>query len=381
VVDYAEATCGKTYAYFVGWFASVIYFPAMTSVLAWVSARYTMVAVFGYNSLNPEALFSNRCIIIAAFYLIVMYFINAVAPRLSGKLQVSTTVIKLVPIVFIALVGTIIGLFNGTLGANLEFTNALGEASGGNGMFAAVCCTAFAYEGWIIATTINSEIKDSKRNLPIALLFGSVIVVVAYVLYYVGVCGLGDVATLMSDGTTAAFEYFGTAVATVINFIIIVSCLGTLNGLTLGCSRGIYALAARGEGISPKTLSQIDRQTNMPSNSASFGLLLCTVWFVYFIGVQFLGWFGDYVFDSSELPIITLYPLYIPMLIMFMIKEKNLNPFLRVVLPSLSVVGSGIMIAASIFRHGISIVWYLIVFAAIMLIGAAVYLYNKKAKA
>ena len=34
VMDYAEATCGKTYTYFVGWFSTFIYYPAMTSVLA-----------------------------------------------------------------------------------------------------------------------------------------------------------------------------------------------------------------------------------------------------------------------------------------------------------------------------------------------------------
>ncbi len=40
LVDYAEALMGKRYAYYMGWFTTFIYFPAMTSVLAWVSARY-----------------------------------------------------------------------------------------------------------------------------------------------------------------------------------------------------------------------------------------------------------------------------------------------------------------------------------------------------
>lgn len=380
VVDYAEATCGKTYAYFVGWFISVIYFPAMTSVLAWVSARYTVVTVFGYSSSSPEALFGNQCIAIAAFYLILFYFINAIAPRLAGKVQVSTTVIKLIPIFFIAIVGTVIGLFSGTLGENFRFAEAVGSSGDGNGMFAAICCTAFAYEGWIIATAINAEIKNSKRNLPIALFVGSAIIVVAYVLYYLGVIGLENVGALMSEGTSKAFAFFGKVPAVIINFLIIVSCLGTLNGLTAACSRGVFSLAARDEGISPKTFSQIDRETNMPHNSAAFGLLLCAIWFMYFIGGQFFGWFGEYAFDSSELPIITVYPIYVPILVSFMIKEKGLNPFLRFVLPGLSIVGAGVMVAASIFRHGISNVWYLIVFAVVMLIGAAVYFYKNKSK-
>ena len=34
IVDYAEATVGKGYAYFIGWFMSIIYYPTLTSVLA-----------------------------------------------------------------------------------------------------------------------------------------------------------------------------------------------------------------------------------------------------------------------------------------------------------------------------------------------------------
>jgi len=48
VVDYAEATLGVKYAYFIGWFMAAIYYPTLTSVLAWVSARYTCV-LFGWD--------------------------------------------------------------------------------------------------------------------------------------------------------------------------------------------------------------------------------------------------------------------------------------------------------------------------------------------
>ena len=48
LVDYAEATIGSKYAYMMGWFTTTIYTPAMTSVLAWVSARYFGV-LFGWN--------------------------------------------------------------------------------------------------------------------------------------------------------------------------------------------------------------------------------------------------------------------------------------------------------------------------------------------
>lgn len=380
LVDYAEATCGKTYAYFIGWFTSLIYMPAMTGVLAWVSARYTMVAVFGYSSVSAEALFGSECITIAAFYLIFIYFINAISPKLSGKFQVSATVIKLIPIALIALIGTVIGLVNGNLGANFgaNVGGALSGATGeGGGFIAAVCCTAFAYEGWIIATTINAEIKNAKRNLPIALSVGAGIVVLAYVLYYIGMLGLESSDVLISQGTEAAFLGFGNVVAAIINFLIIISCLGTLNGLSLGCSRSFYALAARGDGMSPNTFSQVDKATNVPNNSATLGLALSIAWFAYFMASQFFGWFGSYGFDSSELPIITIYAMYIPILIAFIIKEKDLHPVKRFVLPILSIAGCAFMMIASILRHGMGNVYYIIVFAVIMLLGI-IPLYLKK---
>ena len=382
VVDYAEAICGKTYAYYISWFVTYIYYPAMTSVLAWVSARYTLIAIFGVEK-DGEMIFSTECILVAILYLVVIYFINAISPKLAGKFQVTTTVAKLIPLVTIALVGTVIGLVNGNLSSNFDITSVAADAVavGGTGLFPAICATAFAYEGWIIATAINAEIKDAKKNLPLALLIGSGIIVAIYVLYYIGVLGLESTDVLMAQGTHAAFQQLGTVTAAIINFLVVVSCLGTLNGLMLGCTRGTYALAARKEGIKPEVFGEIDKKTNVPHNSASMALLVCAFWLVYFVGANGLNWFGEYGFDSSELPIITIYPLYVPILIGFMIKEKDVHPFKRFVLPILSIIGSGVLVAASILSHGMDNVYYLGIFIPVMALGVYFQFKNKRDEA
>ena len=388
-VDYAEAMCGTRYAYYVGWFMSVIYYPAMTAVLAWVSARYTLVAC-GYIEAplaflpdGNSTLNSPECITLALFYLILAFFVNTIAPRLAGKFQISSTIVKLVPIAFIAIVGTIIGLANGKLVENFNLAYELGTSnSDGVGLFPAICSTIFAYEGWIVATSINSEMKDSKKNLPIALCVGTLIIVAAYTLYNLGILGLAGIGDVTTNGTTIAFKFFGDTMAVIINILVIISCLGTLNGLMLGGVRGIYSLSARGEGFSPETFAQVDKKTSIPHNSAIFSLMMCAIWFVYFVllgaGLFDFGTVSKYAFDSSELPIITLYALYIPILFAMMIKEKELNLFKRFVLPILSIIGIGVIIYASITKHKMGNVWYLIVFAAIMLIGFAVTKLNKK---
>ena len=386
-VDYAEAMCGRRYAYYVGWFMALVYYPAMTAVLAWVSARYTLVAcgyieapLFALGGDANSSLNSPECITLALLYLIVTFFVNTIAPKIAGKFQISSTIVKFIPIAFIAIVGTIIGLVNGTLVENITAAPVVESTEGG--LFPAICTTIFAYEGWIVATSINSEIKDSKRNLPIALCVGTLIIVAAYTLYNLGILGLAGVGDITSGGTTVAFGFFGDGVAVLINILVVISCLGTLNGLMLGGCRGLYSLSARGEGLSPETYSQVDKKTEMPHNSSIFVLFMCSLWFVYFIfaGGGFFPWekVNKYGFDSSELPIITLYGLYIPILISMIIKEKELPPFRRFILPILSLAGIAFIITASILKHGTDIIWYLIVFAAIMLVGYLAQRKNEK---
>lgn len=380
VVDYAEATCGKGYGYYLAWFMVNVYYPGMTSVLAWVSARYFGV-LFGWSMVGPEVL------ALAGFFLVASYTMNALSPKLAGKFQISATVIKLIPIVLMAIVGTIVGLANGTLTNN--FVTVVTEAVGGtasSGLFAAIVATVFAYEGWIVATSINAELKNPKKNLPIALVIGSLIVVAAYVLYFVGVAGGATSAVLIEEGATTAFvNIFGGVGGTLLNICIVVSCLGTLNGLMVGATRGMYAIAAREEGPLPTVFAQVDKATNMTTNSSVWGLFVCAAWLLYFYGANLTsGWFGLFNFDSSELPIITIYAMYIPIFIAWMKKEKEMGVFKRFVLPIIALFACLFMVFAAVYAHGITpylaakaegrfsfpVLFYLIVFAVIMVFGA-----------
>ncbi len=380
VVDYAEATCGKGYAYYIAWFLTTIYYPCMTSVLAWVSARYFGV-LFGWNLAGP------RVMVLAGFFLVTSYTINALSPKIAGKFQIGSTVIKLIPIGLMAIIGTIVGLVNGTLTNNFA-SGAMQAIGGGNsGLFAAIVATVFAYEGWIVATSINAELKDAKKNLPLALIIGSVVVVLAYILYFIGVSGGATSEVLIKDGATKAFSnVFGAIGGTVLNVCIVISCLGTLNGLMVGSTRGMYSIAVRGEGPSPKMFKQVDEVSNMTTNSSVLGLFVCSFWLLYFYGANLApdgGWFGLFNFDSSELPIVTIYAFYIPMIIMWMVKAKDENVFKRFIVPILSVLGCLFMVFAAVYAHGIApfinaqkvgkfsfpVLFYIIVFAIIMGVG------------
>lgn len=369
VVDYAEAALGEKYGYVVGWFLSTIYYPTLTMALAWISARFTLVVIMGENA-DPS---SGICLVLAGFYLIASFALNTLSPVISGKFQVSTTFIKLVPLILMGVVGMIFGL---TKGCTIEnFTTVVTPVDTSDAIFKAVCATVFAYEGWIIATSINAELKDAKKNLPKALVIGAFIIVAIYVLYYVGLAGAVPNAEMMANGQTGAKNafatVFGNVMGTGVFVFVIVSCLGTLNGLMLGCSRGLYSVANRNRGPSPKVLGHIDPNTNMPTNSAICSLFLCAAWLVFFYCSalsNFTDKMGMFAFDPTELPIITIYPFYIPIFIK-MIFNNKFKGFNRYVAPVLAIAGSLFMVVAAYQAHKSEIPGYLTIFTVIMLIG------------
>jgi len=383
LVDYAEATVGKKYAYYVAWFNAVLYVPGMASTLAWVSARYT-VNLFGGD------ITGGLCLALAGFYLCTSYALNALSPKLAGKFQVSTTFIKLIPLLIMAIVGTVVGLANGTTIEAFKTWSVTAEGGNMSALFAAVVATAFAYEGWIIATSINAELKNAKRNLPIALTVGSFIIVAVYITYYIGLAGATPISILQEQGAPAAFtSLFGKVGGTLLSVLIVISCFGTLNGLMLASTRGMYALSARNQGPKPKMFGEVSESTNMPHNSSIIGLMICSFMLFYFYGANLMEkpLFGMFSFDSSELPIITIYAFYIPMFIMFIKKHGKENIWKNTIMPILGIIASSFMIFAAVYAHGISkyisakaegkfsfpVLFYLIVFVAVLVIGRIFY--------
>lgn len=369
IVDYAEAAVGSRYAYFIGWFLSVIYYPTLTSVLAWLSARYTMV-LFGSTDIT-----GGTCMTLACLFLVAIYALNALSPILAGKFQVSSTTIKLIPLILMAIVGTIVGVSNGQITEN--FSQIVEPvASKSIALFSAVVATSFAYEGWIIATSINAELHNAKKNLPIALTGGALIVVIVYILYYIGLSGAVSNSEIMANGAqgvSLAFTgIFGAIAGKLLTAFIVISCLGTLNGLMLGCTRGMYSIAVRNLGPSPSVFKQLDPKTNMATNSSMLGVLLSAIWLFFFYGSNLteVPLFGKFSFDSSELPIITIYLLYIPIFIMYMLKAKEMNAFKRFIMPLIALVASAFMVYAAYYAHGERVWYYLIIFATVMIIGA-----------
>ena len=371
IVDYAEAEVGEGLAYSLGWFISIIYYPVISSTLAWVSANYTC-SLFNISSGNVRLL-------ITFSYLVVSFIVNLVSPKISGYFQVSTTVIKLIPLAIMAIVGTIVGLVNGQTIENLAAdTSALVSTSGG--FFGAIVAFAFAYEGWIIATCINAELHDAKKTLPKALVIGTLVVISVYIAYFIGIASVLPSEEIIAAGDNLpkiAFTklFGGNAIFGTIAYVfIIISCLGTMNGVMIGNCRGLYSLAARNQGPAPKALAKLNEKTNMPIKAALVTFAITLVWMLQWEFGLIRGKLPAIIaWENDELPIITLYAMYIPIFIYMMIKSKDLHPVKRFVFPALSIGACLFMIFSAFYAYKLQAFYYLFIFAIIMLVGLMFY--------
>ncbi len=331
VVDYFEQAYGQKAGYMVGWFMTFIYYPTLVAVLAWVSANYT-VGLFGLEGgLWP----------ISFVYLTGFFLLNYFSPVLAGKWQVTSTLVKLIPLGLVAVVGGFAGLMNGQTLANFTQT-AQTVADSGGGLAVATLSTAFAYEGWIIATVINAELKDAKKTLPRALVVGTIAVVTIYMLYYLGISGVLTNDQVLAAGDAAPVEVialiFSQLSGTILTVFVVISCLGTLNGLIMGSARGMFSIASRDMGPRPDLFKKVNPLTNCTTCSAMLGYVLSCMWLVVWYG-NFAGWWGQFM-DISELPIAFLYVIYISIYIWVMKTFTDLNGFSRFICPALAGAGS-----------------------------------------
>lgn len=182
MIGYFQHIFGKNASYYVGWFLISIYFPAFIVITADVCAIY-LANLFTINSQIFVSL-ATLIIIISSFYL------NIKSSKLGGELQIGLTILKLIPLIIIGFIGTL--FFNSS---TTIATQTITSAS--NNPMSMLVMIAFAFDGWIVATNISGELRDSKKNLPKALALGTIIITLVYALYFYGISQIVDPKTII----------------------------------------------------------------------------------------------------------------------------------------------------------------------------------------
>lgn len=264
IIAYAEDCLGPRAAAVFGWMQNFIYYPTITAVVSWVVGIYACI-LFGWRaSLERQILIG-----FAAYTL--LYLLNYLSAKAAGYFQNAATLIKLVPLALVAVAGLFLGRPDFTVIAGTH-----GQTAGGLAWVAAIGPIAFSYDGWAIAASISHEIKDARKNLPRALAIAPLFVLIIYVAYFVGISVLIGPDKLMELGDAHVYlafnQIFGALGSKIALVFVLISILGTANGLVLGGSRGLYALGTKRLTPGSTWLSQIEKKHDIPLMDCSWAM-------------------------------------------------------------------------------------------------------------
>ena len=151
----------------------------------------------------------------------------------------------------------------------------------------------FAYDGWTDVTYVAGEVKDPSRNLPVAILGGTVLVVAVYVLTnlaYYAVLTPAEVAAIAPVGSETIGRILGDWGRQALAVLVAVSTFGTANGSILTGPRVTQAMAA--DGLLWKPLAALDPKRATPALALWLQAGLSCVWLWTSNGFEDVsGWF------------------------------------------------------------------------------------------
>jgi APA family basic amino acid/polyamine antiporter len=175
--------------------------------------------------------------------ILLLGWLNYYGVKLGGNVQVTVTVVKVALIAMIILSGLVLGHAHapatGPPVAPLTFA----------GFIAALVAALWAYDGWNNVSMVSSEVRNPQRNLPLALIGGTLAVIAIYLLAngaYFHVLTAGEVAGADRPPAEMMRKIFDAPGANAVAIAAMISIFAALNGSILSGSRVPYAAARQG---------------------------------------------------------------------------------------------------------------------------------------
>ena len=218
--------------------------------------------------------------LIAVGVIAVFAAINCLGVMLGGRVQTVLTATKVAAILLVA--GGVFAFSDGGDWSNLHASP--GGASGGlTGFGGAMFAALWAYSGWQFLPMAAGEVREPQRNLPRAIVGGTLLVLGLYLAVntaYLYALPLWQVAssnsTAYPDAPSVAARavqtFLGGRAAPIAALIFLISTIGSLNGVILAAARVPYA-AAR-DGLFFERFGRLNPHSRVPV----FSLLLLAVW-------------------------------------------------------------------------------------------------------
>lgn len=182
--------------------------------------------------------------------ILAVSYVQYLGVKAGSAVQVTLTVAKVAAIgVMCLLLFALGGKAHRALFLPLESAaqGSLGWSFGAFGL--AIAAGLFSFGGWHMCTYPAGETRNPERTIPRALILGVLIVTACYMLLnaaYLYVMPLNSVANSARVAADAMSRVLGPRGSAAITLLIIVSALGSLNGIALAGPRVYYAMAQDG---------------------------------------------------------------------------------------------------------------------------------------
>jgi len=238
---FIESAFGRRFGFFSAWTYWVI---------SWLSTPMVVISVISYlgpllGKLSPAlTFFLEVCI------LLLVTGINLMGVRSAGRIEFVFTLLKLLPLVIVPAAGLF--YFNG---AHFVPFNPTGESTI-SVLNAAALLTLWGFIGVECATTPADSVENPQKTIPRAIITGTLLVAIVYIISSVVIMGVVPPEALASSQAPfadAAAIIFGGNWYLVISLAASIVCLGTLNAWVL--TSGQIALGAAKDGHLPELLS------------------------------------------------------------------------------------------------------------------------------
>lgn len=249
---YLTRAYGPTWGFMSGWVSFFAGFSAPIAVAALAFSDYLGYFVPAFKQQNAWFTYQMGDIglqfggaqFVAGGMILAFTILNLFGVQFIARIQNVLTSAKI--LVMIAFIG--FGLFAGN-GDWAHFSQAT-ERTVSTSIPAQFAISLFwiyvGYSGWNAATYVAEELRKPERTLPLALIFGTALVAVLYLLFnivFIYASPLSEMKNVIAIGSLTANALFGPEIAGVFSGLLAISLMSTVNAMVTIGPRLYYAMA------------------------------------------------------------------------------------------------------------------------------------------
>ncbi len=275
---YLREAYGDLVAFLYGWMLFSVANGGSIAALAVGSAAYLgqiiPLASKEHLILSVAGMGFTRAHLMALVLIAIMTWINVIGLRRGAILQNVATWAKFAAMAAFVVLGIAIGKGNwshftpqswgATSGLSMGMSPGQLISALGIGLIAVF----WAYDGWVYITWVAGEVKEPKRNVPLAMVLGVIVVGVIYVsmnMVYVYALPGTEIAKHETIAHAAAVALFSPNAAVWLSAMIALSCFGAAATCTLSGARVYYAMAC--DGVFFKKMAEVHPKWRTPAFS------------------------------------------------------------------------------------------------------------------